>query len=483
MFALNDSTFAAVLAAALVAGPALSGCLGPPGGTGPDGKDGNTTEYIGSCPPAGTIPRQDPGANQTAEHATQVPGDTSFPPPSETDPALALDPLVSNRSTTAGGTVAFPLTVGPNATQENYEAVAPEVLDAGGWTTRSTGAAPLGPNGTGFFLHVKVPEDAQDGVHNVTVRARADDVAGPATTLQVHVGAPEKTVDSGEKAQVDYVGRFVNGTVFATSHKDIDQSPIPKAGFYQGGGPYQPLNVTVGPQPQFIKGFNDGLIGLGVGDDATFLVPPSQGYGNETTVGSTKRNLTINRTITQQRTFNLSRPALERQGLINKTHEQGETITVGQGPSSQVYKITFLNETKVELTLQVEEGETTTHYQQWPNSSVVKKVNETHVKYYVTPTTDLCEKFTWHDYWPNASMVINATETNLTIQHTPEVGSTYTPPSRFPGQSSSKRTVIEVAEEKIYYRRDNPHPLAGTTLVFDVSVLSAKASSGSSSSG
>jgi FKBP-type peptidyl-prolyl cis-trans isomerase 2 len=479
MLTINDTALVAVAAAALLVTPAFSGCLSPPGEDpgGDDGTDDGET-FIGSCDPAGTIPRDDTGGGDD-DHATEVPGDTSFPAPSGNDSALALDALADRRITAPGGTVAFPLTVGPNATDAGYDDVAPEVVEAeGGITTRSTGAAALAPNGTGFFVHASVPDDAAEDVYNLTLRARADDTVGPHATVQVHVTDPDDQVDSGEQVQAGYVGRFVNGTVFATSQSTIDASPIPKATFYQGGGPFQPLNVTVGPNAQFIEGFNEGLVGVGVGHNASFLVPPSKGYGNATTTDATARNETINRTITQERVFNLSRQRLQRQGLINESHERGDTIDVGQGPQAQTYRLTFLNETQVELTLEVEEGDTRAHYDQWPNSSEAVMVNDTHVEYYVTPTVDLCEKFTWQEGWENASMIINATEENLTIQHTPDVGTKYTPQSRFPGQSSAERTVIEVEAEEIVYREPNQHPLAGKTLVFDVSVFSAEESSG-----
>lgn len=65
---------------------------------------------------------------------------------------------------------------------------------------------------------------------------------------------------SGDTVSVFYTGSFSNGTVFNTN---------------VGGAPF---NFTIGTG-QVINGFNDGVIGMRVGEIKNITVTPSQGYG------------------------------------------------------------------------------------------------------------------------------------------------------------------------------------------------------------
>lgn len=80
-----------------------------------------------------------------------------------------------------------------------------------------------------------------------------------AAYLTVAYGAPT-TVADGDNVSVYYTGAFTNGTVFNTN---------------VGG---QPLNFTVGAN-EVIEGFDQGVIGMSVGQNKTITVPPDQGYG------------------------------------------------------------------------------------------------------------------------------------------------------------------------------------------------------------
>lgn len=413
MLDLSDSTVVAVAAAALLFGPALTGCLDL-------GDDG--------------------------------------------DPALALEPAADSRTTTPGGSVAFPVAVGPNATNATDGNLSISVVESGSLEVDPLDLPPLGENGTGTFVEVQVPDDAETTDHEIKLRAEAGDVVGPTLTLTVTVEETDATVEPGDKVEVHYVGRFPNGSVFATSLEAIHSGPYQKADVYRSTGPSEPLNVTVGPQARFIQGFNDGVIGLGVGHDATFSVPPEDAYGNETREDTRPRTEELDRNITTEReTPTVSRDDLEQEGIVNESSEEGDHVDY----NGDTYNISFLNSTHGRLYLLVEEGDTTTHYEQWPNSSEAVHVNDTHVSYRVTPTTEVGENFTYYDYWPNRTAVAEVTNDTIVVEHTPEVGTTYTPP----GFRSTQQTVVEVREDEIVYEAKNRHPLAGQTLVFDVSVL------------
>jgi FKBP-type peptidyl-prolyl cis-trans isomerase len=66
--------------------------------------------------------------------------------------------------------------------------------------------------------------------------------------------APE-FVEANSRVTVAYEGRLANGTVF-------DSSP-----------------ATTFSLQQVVPGFRDGLIGMAVGEEKTFDIPPEQAYG------------------------------------------------------------------------------------------------------------------------------------------------------------------------------------------------------------
>ena len=86
------------------------------------------------------------------------------------------------------------------------------------------------------------------------------------------------TVEPGDTVVVEYVGRFETGEVFDTSRAAIaDASGLAEA---QGREPsdYTPLSFTV-DAGEVIEGFEEGVVGLAVGEEATIEVPPETGYG------------------------------------------------------------------------------------------------------------------------------------------------------------------------------------------------------------
>src|SRR6266571_5593556 len=92
---------------------------------------------------------------------------------------------------------------------------------------------------------------------------------------------PPLRAQSGDRVQVDYVGRFAeNGLVFDTSIRSIgqDNASYPKAFMFAWREGYSPLPVTIG-SGGVVPGFDVGIQGLAIGDSRTIVVPPALGYG------------------------------------------------------------------------------------------------------------------------------------------------------------------------------------------------------------
>jgi len=63
-----------------------------------------------------------------------------------------------------------------------------------------------------------------------------------------------------DKVKVHYTGKFEDGSVFDSS---VDR---------------EPLEFTLG-ENQVIPGFDQGVIGMTIGDSKTLTIPPEEGYG------------------------------------------------------------------------------------------------------------------------------------------------------------------------------------------------------------
>jgi FKBP-type peptidyl-prolyl cis-trans isomerase 2 len=84
-----------------------------------------------------------------------------------------------------------------------------------------------------------------------------------------------KKVKNGDVISVDYVGRLEDGTVFDTSVKEA----AIEAGIYNQQRNYEPLTFTVGAG-QMIKGFDEGVVGMEVGEKKSLELPPEEAYGH-----------------------------------------------------------------------------------------------------------------------------------------------------------------------------------------------------------
>ena len=87
-------------------------------------------------------------------------------------------------------------------------------------------------------------------------------------------GEDSQVVKSADKVQVDYTGKLENGTIFDTSKEDVAK----QAGIYIDGREYAPLTFVVG-SGQLIQGFDEGVIGMKVGEEKTVTIPPEEAYG------------------------------------------------------------------------------------------------------------------------------------------------------------------------------------------------------------
>lgn len=85
----------------------------------------------------------------------------------------------------------------------------------------------------------------------------------------------DKTVEKWNTVTVDYVGKLQDGTVFDTSIESIAK----ESGKYSSGRNYEEGLTFKAGAGQMIAGFDQGVIGMKVGETKTVTIEPKDAYG------------------------------------------------------------------------------------------------------------------------------------------------------------------------------------------------------------
>ncbi len=100
---------------------------------------------------------------------------------------------------------------------------------------------------------------------------------------QYEQGPTTETVVNGDTVRVDYIGRLEDQRVFDTSLWSVasNNALYPKSLSFtlRAESTYEPLEFKVG-SGSVITGFDQGVIGMSVGETKVITVPPDEGYGN-----------------------------------------------------------------------------------------------------------------------------------------------------------------------------------------------------------
>jgi len=85
-------------------------------------------------------------------------------------------------------------------------------------------------------------------------------------------------IEAGDHVRLSYVGRFEDGSVFATSDAEVaaEHGLIPPE--ERADAELTPLTFTVGAG-EVIEGLDEAVVGMDVDEEATVTVPPEKAYG------------------------------------------------------------------------------------------------------------------------------------------------------------------------------------------------------------
>jgi FKBP-type peptidyl-prolyl cis-trans isomerase 2 len=114
-------------------------------------------------------------------------------------------------------------------------------------------------------------------------------------------GSSSPTAKAGDNVTIDYIISFTNGTVWATSYKQVALD----SGTFDANNSYAPMTFVVGNE-NTIDGINDAVTGMKAGE-------------------------TKNGTISPEKAFGIYNQSLIRQFFISDiTGDNNTTLTVGQ---------------------------------------------------------------------------------------------------------------------------------------------------------
>jgi len=215
---------------------------------------------------------------------------------------------------------------------------------------------------------------------------------------------------------LDYTGRLLNGTVFDTSIREVAD----KNGIYNPLRTYEPITFTLG-YGGLIKGFEEAVQGMRIGEQKEFTLPPEKAYG--------------------YRREDLIQPVERRQSspIVQNISLDKFVEDIGRQPYDGM-EFTVPNRTGYEVT--------------WP-MSVIKVYNDT-VTFRYHPDRNATVETVF------GPANVYSTEDEIVIEVDAEVGDkilTLAGPAK----------VVDINDENI--TMDFNHQLAGQTLKFNVKLL------------
>lgn len=376
--------------------------------------------------------------------------------------ALALGSPEPAKLAQAGHTVTFPLIV----TNQGNDLQQVHLASGGG--PFQVAVVPndfdLAPRASrGVFATATIPPGQAEGASRMVLQALLHGKAAATLPLTLTVARAAEPAEQGEQVTLDYVGRFPNGTLFDTSVRLVGEGPFDQQ---PARRQYQPLSVVLGPEAGTIQGFWRGLVGLGAGQSRTFQLTPEEAYGEATVSQDVPRTNDIPRlSRAEPRVQNYPRTILTN--YLNSSSQVGDVVHI-EDPSGndRAYRITALDDVNASLLWDIREGDPHTMYPLWPGQAYATEVTDTTVRFRLEPR-DVNQTLTFYQFWPSMSRIRSMNETTVLLEHSPPVGYDFTVQTQ---QGVIQGRVAAVEADRIVVERPNDHPLAGQTLIFDVTV-------------
>lgn len=263
-------------------------------------------------------------------------------------------------------------------------------------------------------------------------------------------------VKIGDNISVNYTGwRQSDGKMFDTNIESVAK----QNNLFDPERTYTPFQFIVGKK-KVIQGFDEGVIGMKVGDSKTLTIPPEKGYGvtNPALIQAMPRMENVSATREIPKVFNVTLDQFEN--ALGPNHTIGEIVKI---PDTNL-NVTILNITSnVTLSYNLKAGNEI--WESWvPWNETVVKINEKNIT--IKANVDKNEIVQLKGA-PWNTTVIGLNNVNITLRHN-AIPDTVIPIQNMFGQMIPMR--LSFNETSIILDK-NPE-LAGKTLVFNVTIVS-----------
>ncbi len=262
----------------------------------------------------------------------------------------------------------------------------------------------------------------------------------------------QKSVETGTNISVDYTGNLENGKVFDTSIEKVAK----ENNLFTPNKTYKPLNFVVG-EGKVVKGFDEGVIGMKVGESKTLIIPPEKGYGpvNPNAIQVIPIIQTFPATATLPKVYDM--PLNQFRQTFGPDQKVGGIVKI---PDTDI-NLTILNisSTSVTMEYKLKVGDQISSASV-PWTSTVMKIDDKNVavKYNAENNTtyQASSDFPWN------TTVIDVNNQNITFRHNA------VPDTEIPSNFGMVR--IHFNETSIIMDK-NPQ-LAGKTLIYNITLRS-----------
>ena len=262
-------------------------------------------------------------------------------------------------------------------------------------------------------------------------------------------------VKQGDNISVNYIGRLTDGKVFDTNIEAVAK----ENNLFNPEKKYTPLQFVVG-SGKVIPGFDEGVVGMKVGDSKTIQIPPEKGYGLIDPMIIQTIPIIENVSATREIPKVFEVPLNQFEGTLGPNHKVGEIVQI---PDTNI-NLTILNITSnVSLSYNLKVGD-----QMWssgaPWNDTVVKIDEKNITIKANVSKNEVIQLQGA---PWNTTVIGLNNVNITLRHN-AIPDTVIPIQNMFGQMIPMR--VSFNETSIIMDK-NPE-LAGKTLVFNVTLVS-----------
>lgn len=270
-------------------------------------------------------------------------------------------------------------------------------------------------------------------------------------------GCVGNSVKKGDNISVDYVGSFENGKVFDTNIEKVAKAN----NMSTEGEKFEPLTFIVGKTPRaVIQGFDEGVIGMKVGETKKLVIPPEKAYPinpDMIQVNPIVQDFPANRVFSTV----LDVPLGQFEQFFGQNHSVGDTVTI---PDTNL-NITVTNITSSEVSLKYNLVNGSKIWDaRAPWNETVIKIDAENIT--TRPAVKIKDTVQFKGV-PFNSTVIGLDNINITLRHNPIKETTVSVPGMFGQMVDTKFTFNETS-----VIMDQNSKVAGKTLIFNVTLIS-----------